>query len=107
MVLSPKDSRVGKKRYILSCQGLFPRSESLRNHIQTTIFEDRLKQDRDAILKNGLDHVRGVESSCFLEDISNVSGGGEGGVRLRPDTEDPFNRADGLDEILLDCWMEF
>ena len=73
-------------------------------HIRTAILVEHLEHDRCAILEYGLDLIGVfVSLSCFVECGSNVSGGSE--VGGGPDAEDIFNRADGLDEVLLDCWM--
>jgi len=73
------------------------------DRIGTAILEEHLGQDRRAVHEHGLDRIGVIASlGYFQEGFSDVPGGSEvvGGL------EDIFNRADGLDEVLLDCWME-
>jgi len=74
------------------------------DHLRITILEDHLEQGRRGVHEHGLDLV-GVlsELSCFLEGSGDVSRGIV--VGHVPGTEDIFNCADSLDEVLLDCWM--
>ena len=75
------------------------------HHIRTAILVEHLEHDRCTILEYGLDLIGILISfSCFMEGGSDVSGGSEFGGG--PDAEDIFNRADGLDKVLLDCRIE-
>ena len=94
-----------ENRHILSGQWLLSGSVEVMQHIRATILEDHLVQNRRGIREHGLDLI-GVLSdfSCFLENSSDISGGTA--VGGGSSTDDIFNRADGLDKVLLDCWME-
>jgi hypothetical protein len=64
---------------------------------------DHLDQDRNTIDEYGLDLIR-VLSKFDASAISRGDFQDEGD--LEPVVEDIFNRADGLDKVLVDCWME-
>ena len=91
--------------YILSAQGVLFRSKESGYHLRAAILEDHLEQDRSTVQEYGLDLTAVLAGfSCPLEGGGNVSGVSV--VGGGPDAKDIFNRADGLDEILLDCFME-
>jgi hypothetical protein len=103
LAINPKRRSRREQIHVLGGQGLLSRSGKAMDHIRIAILEDHLEQDRGGVHEYGFDLVRVLSDlSCSLEGSGDVFGGIVVGHVLS--TEDIFNRADGLDEVLLDCW---
>ena len=102
--VSPRHRSRGEQMYALGSQGHIFGSGKPMYHLRIAILEDHLEQDRRGVHEYGLDLVGVVPNfSRSLEGSGNVSGGIAVGHGLG--TDDVFDRADGLDEVFLDCWM--